>query len=55
MIRFGTFESEYGFHRHDFPGANFDKRHRIFPVPQTIMNENTNWKQNEGYEEGRMY
>ena len=51
MIRFGTFESEYGFHRHDFPGANFDKRHRIFPVPQTIMNENTNWKQNEGYEE----
>ena len=55
MIRFGTFESEYGFHRHDFPGANFDKRHRIFPVPQKIMNENTNWKQNEGYEEGRMY
>lgn len=51
MIRFGTFESEYGFHRHDFPGANFDKRHRIFPVPQKIMNENTNWKQNEGYEE----
>ena len=51
MIRFGTFESEYGFHRHDFPGANFDKRHRIFPVPQTIMNENTNWEQNEGYEE----
>ena len=51
MIRFGTFESEYGFQRHDFLGANFDKRHRIFPVPQTIMNENTNWKQNEGYEE----
>lgn len=49
MIRFGTFESEYGFHRHDFPGANFDKRHRIFPVPQAVMNENTNWKQNDGY------
>lgn len=49
MIRFGTFESEYGFHRHDFPGANFDKTHRIFPVPQAVMNENTNWKQNEGY------
>lgn len=49
MIRFGTFESEYGFHRHDFPGANFDKTHRIFPVPQAVMNEHTNWKQNDGY------
>ena len=49
MIRFGTFESEYGFHRHNFPGANFDKSHRIFPVPQAVMDENTNWKQNAGY------
>lgn len=49
MIRFGTFESEYGFHRHDFPGANFDKTHRIFPVPQAVLNEHTNWEQNDGY------
>lgn len=49
MIRFGTFENEYGFHKHGFPNANFDKTHRIFPVPQNVLNENTNWKQNPGY------
>lgn len=49
MIRFGTFESEYGFHRQDFPNANFDKSHRIFPVPQDVLNANTNWSQNPGY------
>ena len=49
MIRFGTFESEYGFHKKDFPTARFDKECRIFPVPQDILNENTNWKQNPGY------
>ena len=49
MIRFGTFESEYGFHKKDFPNAQFDKRRRIFPVPQNVMNENTNWQQNLGY------
>lgn len=49
MIRFGTFESDYGFHRHDFPGANFDKSHRILPVPQSVLNNNTNWHQNAGY------
>lgn len=49
MIRFGTFESEYGFHKQGFLNANFDKSHRIFPIPQGILNENTNWKQNTGY------
>ena len=49
MIRFGTFESEYGFHKKNFPNANFDKSRRIFPVPQNVLNENTNWKQNPGY------
>lgn len=49
MIRFGTFESEYGFHKKNFPNANFDKSHRIFPVPQSVLNENTNWEQNQGY------
>lgn len=49
MIRFGTFESEYGFHKQGFPNANFDKSHRILPVPQSVLNENTNWKQNPGY------
>ena len=49
MIRFGTFESEYGFHRQGFPTARFDKECRIFPVPQDILNANTNWEQNPGY------
>lgn len=49
MIRFGTFESEYGFHRHSNPDARFDKTCRILPVPDDILKENTNWEQNPGY------
>ena len=49
MIRFGTFESDYGFHKQGFPNARFDKTCRIFPVPQSVLNENTNWEQNPGY------
>lgn len=49
MIRFGTYESEYGFHRKGWPGARFDKTCRILPVPQSILDENKNWKQNAGY------
>ena len=49
MIRFGTFESEYGFHRKGFANANFDKQRRVYPVPTSVMEENTNWKQNAGY------
>lgn len=49
MIRFSTFESEYGFHKQGFPNAHFDKTRRIFPVPQSVLNENTNWTQNTGY------
>lgn len=49
MIRFGAFENEYGFHKKGFPTARFDKECRIFPVPQNILEENSNWKQNPGY------
>lgn len=49
MIRFGHFEDEYGFHRHGFPTARFDKECRVFPIPQDVLNTNTNWKQNAGY------
>ncbi len=49
MIRFGTFENEYGFHKKGFPNARFDKTCRIYPVPQSVLNENTNWNQNAGY------
>ena len=55
MIRFGTFESDFGFHRKNFVDsngnmiANFDKTRRIFPIPTGVLNNNTNWKQNPGY------
>ena len=49
MIRYGHFEDEYGFHRKGFPTARFDKECRIFPIPQDVLNKNTNWKQNPGY------
>lgn len=49
MIRFGTFESEYGFHKKGFPTARFDKECRIFPIPKSTLEQNNNWKQNEGY------
>ncbi len=49
MIRFGTFESEYGFHSKSLSGARFDKTCRVLPVPQSILNENSNWTQNAGY------
>ena len=50
MIRFGHFEDEYGFHKRDFPTANFDKRRRVFPIPHDVMQQNTNWNQNAGYD-----
>ena len=49
MIRFGHFEDEYGFHKKSFALANFDPRHRIFPIPTSVLNKNTTWKQNDGY------
>lgn len=49
MIRFGTFESEYGFHKKGFPTARFDKECRVFPIPTSVLNKNPEWKQNPGY------
>lgn len=48
MIRFGHYEDEFFPHYKDFPDANFDKLHRIFPVPQNTINLN-GWEQNPGY------
>ena len=48
MIRFGHYEDEFFPHYKDFPDANFDKRHRIFPVPQNTIDLN-GWEQNPGY------
>jgi len=49
MIRFGHFEDEYGFHKKNFPTANFDKTRRIFPIPTSVLEKNASWKQNPGY------
>ncbi len=49
MIRFGHFEDEFFPHYKNFPDANFDKRHRIFPVEQEMLDLNPGWKQNAGY------
>lgn len=50
MIRFGHFEDEYCFHKKGFEFANFDKRHRIFPLhKKNQLDTNTNWDQNPGY------
>mgnify|MGYP004684442743 FL=1 len=50
MIRFGHFEDEYCFHKKGFEFANFDKRHRIFPLhKKNQLDTNLNWDQNPGY------
>ena len=49
MIRFGHFEDEFFPHYKNFPDANFDKRHRIFPVEQEMLDLNVGWEQNPGY------
>ena len=48
MIRFGHYEDEFFPHYKDFTDANFDKRHRIFPIPQSDIDLN-GWEQNAGY------
>ena len=49
MIRFGHFEDEFFPHYKNFPDANFDKRHRIFPVEKEMLDLNVGWTQNPGY------
>jgi len=49
MIRFGHFEDEFFPHYKNFPDANFDKRHRIFPIEQEMLDLNPGWEQNPGY------
>lgn len=50
MIRFGHYEDEFFPHYKNFPDANFDKRHRIFPIKQSVLDLNNGaWTQNPGY------
>ena len=49
MIRFGHFEDEYFPHYKNFPTANFEKTHRIFPIHKDMLDQNPKWSQNAGY------
>lgn len=49
MIRFGHFEDEFFPHYKNNPYASFDKRHRIFPLNDNVLNLNPTWEQNPGY------
>lgn len=49
LIRFGKFENNWGFKNTINPSAATDFTKRIFPVPTSVLNENTNWSQNSGY------
>jgi len=44
MIRFGKFENTYG-----LSNTNVDVYRRIFPIPQTALNNNPSLVQNPGY------
>ncbi len=48
LIRFGAFEKDWGFKS---LGGEIAKKttNRIFPLGRTVLNNNTNWKQNPGY------
>ncbi|MCU4166055.1 RagB/SusD family nutrient uptake outer membrane protein [Carboxylicivirga caseinilyticus] len=49
LIRFGNFEDDWGYKHTINPAAKTDFTKRIFPVPTGVLNENTNWSQNNGY------
>ena len=48
LIRFGKFEDDWGF-KSLYPEGKTEKFRRIFPLPTTVLNVNTHWMQNEGY------
>ena len=49
LIRFGHFEDNWGYKNTINPDAATDYTKRLFPVPTGVLNENTNWSQNDGY------
>jgi hypothetical protein len=48
LIRYGKFEDNWGF-KSLYAAGFTEKFRRIFPVPRDVMNVNTNWTQNPGY------
>ncbi len=49
LIRFGMFEDDWGFKNELNPSAKTDLWRRLMPVPQGVMERNTNWSQTPGY------
>ena len=49
LIRFGQFENDWGLKHVVNPDAATETWRRIFPIPTSVMNSNTNWTQNTGY------
>ncbi|MCD8282840.1 MAG: RagB/SusD family nutrient uptake outer membrane protein [Prevotella sp.] len=49
LIRFGMFEDDWGFKNTLNPGAKTELWRRLMPVPEGVMETNTNWSQNPGY------
>ena len=49
LIRFGEYERDWGFKNIVNPTAKTKLTNRIFPLPQSILDTNTNWNQNDGY------
>lgn len=49
VIRYGQFENPTWLLGVINPNFSTSKYQRIFPIPQDVMNSNTNWEQNPGY------
>lgn len=49
LIRFGKFEDDWGYKHVVNPNAKTQTFRRIFPIPNYVLNTNTNWVQNKGY------
>ncbi len=48
LIRFGKFEDNWGF-KSLYAAGSTERFRRIFPLPTTVLNVSTHWKQNPGY------
>ncbi|MCM1223406.1 MAG: RagB/SusD family nutrient uptake outer membrane protein [Lachnospiraceae bacterium] len=49
LIRYGQFENDWGY-KHDVnPSAKTELWRRLLPIPTGVMDTNTNWTQNKGY------
>ncbi|MDR2232549.1 MAG: RagB/SusD family nutrient uptake outer membrane protein [Tannerella sp.] len=49
LIRYGKFEDDWGYKNTINPTAKTALYRRIFPIPRSVLNTNTNWSQNPGY------